>query len=490
VGAAEQWSSGAAVTRPAIPLLDSRFVVKTLGEMLRGQGGSERVFTRAVINSQVTHERDLFVALPGERSDGHLYAAAAVAAGASGCVLGHIVEGTETAARFYVDDPLTALQRLGAAWRTALPDLVVVGVTGNVGKTTTKLITAQLLGVRYRTQANEQNYNNEIGVPLCLLELQTTTERSVIEMGMYTRGEIALLCEWARPRTGIVLNVGPVHLERAGSIEKIALAKRELVEALPVDGHAILNADDAVVREMAGHTDAEVTFFGSDERADVRGVEVESRGASGFTFTLEVHEQRRRLAVPLPGTHLLSNVLAGIAAALVEGVTLDEVCEATEQLAVPLRLAVSEMPGGITLLDDTYNANPASMRAALDLLAEMPGRHVALLGDMLELGSETESAHASVGKLAAQEVEVLLTIGQLGSRIAEVARESGASDVTHLGTKDDAVRTLAERLRPGDVLLVKASNVLHLETVVRDLRGELEVGKASDSSIDTSGETA
>ncbi len=475
---------------PRAVALDSRFVTEALSEMLRGQGGGERAFTRAVIDSRVAGEGDLFVALPGERSDGHLFAAAAVKAGASGCLLGEIVDGTEKAARFYVDDTLAALQRLGAAWRAALPELVVVGVTGNVGKTTTKLITAQLLGARYRTQANEQNYNNEIGVPLCLLELQTDTERSVIEMGMYTTGEIALLCEWARPRTGIVLNVGPVHLERAGSMETIALAKRELVEALPADGHAILNADDAVVREMAGHTDAAVTFFGSDERADVRGVEVESRGASGFAFTLEVGGQRRRLAVPLPGTHLLSNVLAGIAASLAEGVTLDEVAEAAEQLAAPLRLAVLELPGGITLLDDTYNANPASMRAALDLLAEVPGRHVALLGDMLELGSETEAAHIEVGERAGAEVDVLLTIGELGARIGAVAREAGASDVTHVEAKDEAARALVERLRPGDVLLVKASNALHLETVVRDLRRELENGATADSSKSASGETA
>jgi UDP-N-acetylmuramoyl-tripeptide--D-alanyl-D-alanine ligase len=478
------------VTAAQTRSFDSRFVAEALGGMLRGQSGSESGFTRAVIDSRVAGEGDLFVALPGERSHGHLYAAAAVAAGASGCLLGQIVEGTEAAARFYVDDTLAALQWLGAAWRAALPDLVVVGVTGNVGKTTTKLIAAQLLGARYRTQANEQNYNNEIGVPLCLLELRPGTERSVIEMGMYTTGEIALLCEWARPRTGIVLNVGPVHLERAGSMETIALAKRELVQALPADGHAILNADDPVVREMAGHTDAAVTFFGSDERADVRGVEVESRGIAGFAFTLEVDGQRRRLVVPLPGAHLLSNVLAGIAAALAECVTLDEVCEAAEQLAVPLRLAVWELPGGITLLDDTYNANPASMQAALTLLAEVPGRHVALLGDMLELGSETEPTHIAVGQRASAEVDVLLTIGELGARIAEAAREAGGSDVTHLKTKDEAAQALVERLRPGDVLLVKGSNALHLETVVRDLRGKLESGAPASSSRSTPGETA
>jgi UDP-N-acetylmuramoyl-tripeptide--D-alanyl-D-alanine ligase len=169
-------------------------------------------------------------------------------------------------------------------------------------------------------------------------------------------------------------------------------------------------------------------------------------------------------------------VLAGIGAALAEGMTLDEVCGAVEALAIPLRLTVSELPGGITLLDDTYNANPASMRAALDLLAEVPGRHVALLGDMLELGSETEAAHHSIGERAAEEVDLLLTIGELGARIGEVARAAGAESV-HLRTKEEAVAALSERLRPGDVVLIKASNALHLETVVRDLRIALTEGR-------------
>jgi len=464
------------VTAPASPVLDSGFVARALGERLRGRGGSDRTFERAIIDSRAARVGDLFVALPGERTDGHLYAAAAVEAGATGCLLGRIVDETEEAARFYVDDPLDALQRIAAAWRDALPELHVVGVTGNVGKTTTKLITARLLAARYRVQASEHNYNNEIGVPLCLLELRPDTERAVIELGMYTTGEIAQLCEWARPRTGIVLNVGPVHLERAGSIEAIVRAKQELVEALPADGHAILNADDERVRGMAEHTAAEVTLFGTSEDAEIRGTDVESAGTDGFSFTLRALGEERRLRVPLPGGHLLSNVLAGIGAALAEGMTLDEVCGAVEALAIPLRLTVSELPGGITLLDDTYNANPASMRAALDLLAEVPGRHVALLGDMLELGSETEAAHRSIGERAAEEVDLLLTIGELGARIGEVARAAGAESV-HLRTKEEAVAALSERLRPGDVVLIKASNALHLETVVRDLRIALTEGR-------------
>lgn len=451
------------------PQLNSAFVADALAPLLRGRGGTDRVFDRAIIDSREARPGDLFVALPGERTDGHNHAAAAVAAGATGCLLGRIVDGTEAASRFYVDDPLLALQTLAAAWRQALPNLEVLGVTGNTGKTTTKLIAGQLLEPKYRVQVNPLNYNNEISVPLCLLELEPATERAVIEHGMYTTGEIALLTTWTRPQAGIVLNVGPVHLERAGSIETIALAKRELIEALPTNGHALLNADDALVAAMAPHTAATVTTFGTSKGAQVRGHSIESSGADGFAFSLEIDGETRRLHVPLPGAHLLSNVLASIAAAYVDDVPLDAIAAAVERLSIPLRLSVSTLGDNVTLLDDTYNANPASMNAALDLLAEMPGRHVALLGDMLELGSEEDRAHQAIGERAAAEVDLLFTIGDLGAQIGEVAAAAGA-DTRHIENKADAASVVAERLRPGDAILIKASNALHLETVVAELK--------------------
>jgi UDP-N-acetylmuramoyl-tripeptide--D-alanyl-D-alanine ligase len=241
-----------------VPVLDAAFVASALGVRLRGRSGltGEVRFERAVIDSREAQAGDLFVALPGDRVDGHDFVAAAVRAGARGCVLARPVEGVEGAAVFLVDDTLAALQDVAAAWRAALPSTEVVGVTGSVGKTTTKRIAAGVLAARYRVQANPLNYNNEISVPLCLLELRPETERAVIEMGMYTTGEISTLCRWARPRTGIVLNVGPTHLERAGSLEAIARAKRELPEALPAGGAAILNRDDPIVRAMASHTQA------------------------------------------------------------------------------------------------------------------------------------------------------------------------------------------------------------------------------------------
>ena len=464
------------------PVLDADFVARVLGDSLRERGGPATRFRRAVIDSRRVEPGDLFVALRGERADGPDFAADAVARGATGLLLERRPDGLPgEAAVFLVPDALAALQRTAAAWREALDGLEVVGVTGNVGKTTTKLMTSAVLERRYAVRSSALNYNNEIGVPICLLELDAGVERTVIEHGMYTTGEIAQLCAWTRPRVGVVLNIGPVHLERAGSLEAIARAKRELVEALPADGHALLNIDDPAVAAMADHTAAPVLRFGTAEGADVRGGEVDSRGAAGFTFTLEAGGERRRVNVPLPGAHLLPNVLAAAAVGLVEGLPFAEVADALEALDVPLRLKVRCLPGGVTLLDDTYNASPAATRAALDLLAEMSGRHIALLGDMLELGDLAEPSHEQVGRHAASRVDALYTVGDLAATIARGAREAGLAEVRQLGAKAEAAGALRASLRPGDALLVKGSRALALETVVEELETLLagEAGQAS-----------
>lgn len=450
-------------------VLDSSFVARALGDTLRQQNGPQARFSRAVIDSREAAPGDLFVALTGERVDGHDYAVDAVGRGARGVLVERALDLGPDVAQFVVPDTLAALQQLAVAWRNALTALEVIGVTGNVGKSTTKLITAAILGRRYRVQAQAHNYNNEIGVPLCLLELRPETERAVIEMGMYTTGEIALLCTWARPRIGIVLNVGPVHLERAGSLDAIARAKRELPEALPSDGHAVLNIDDDRVRAMAPYTRARVWTVGTSGDAEVRGSDIASSGAAGFTFTLAAIGRSRRVHVPLAGAHLVTNVLAGAGAALADGIDFDSVCEAVEALDVPTRLAVRRSERGFTVLDDTYNASPAATLAALDLLRETPGRRLALLGDMLELGEVSATEHARVGRRAAEVVETLLTVGVHARAVSDAAERAGLRDVRHFATKDEAAEALRDALRPGDVVLVKASRALALETVVAAL---------------------
>ena len=270
------------------PLLDSNFIYEALGEDLQLHQGDKQIFNRAVIDSREVKPGDLFVALPGNTTDGHLHAAAAIAAGANGCLLEKQVKGTESGTLFFVDNTLSALQKIAAHWRQSLKDLNVIGVTGNVGKTTTKILTAELIASKYNVEYNKSNYNNEIGVPLCLLEIKPNIDVSVIEMGMYTTNEISLLCQWSKPKIGIVLNVGPVHLERAGSMENIIKAKQELVEALPENGVAILNIDDISVRKMSEHTSANVISIGQNSSAMIRGTKIKSTGQSGFDFNLEI----------------------------------------------------------------------------------------------------------------------------------------------------------------------------------------------------------
>ena len=364
----------------------------------------------------------------------------------------------------------------------ALSDIEVVGITGNVGKTTTKGFTAALLGGRYRVQASEGSFNNEIGVPVTLLGLRPDTERAVIEMGMYTTGEIAQLCEWALPRIGVVLNVGPVHLERAGSLDAIVRAKRELVEALPKDGVAILNADDEAVRGMASHTAARVWTFGARTPAsdvDAHGGDIASRGAEGFDFTLTTGGESRRVHIAVPGAHLVSNALAAASVGLNSAMSLDEVVAGLEALRDSPRLRVVQLRSGATLLDDTYNANPASMEAALDLLGEMPGRKIALLGDMRELGSLTDEAHDRIGKRAAEVADVLYTVGDLARRMSDAARAAGLDRTQHLESRELAIEMLGAALRAGDTVLVKGSRALGLEVVVQALERGSERGRDS-----------
>jgi len=285
-------------------------------------------------------------------------------------------------------------------------------------------------------------------------------------MGMYALGEIRLLCQIARPRVGIVTNVGPSHLERLGSLEAIANAKAELVESLPPNGVAILNGDDPRVAAMAKRTSARVLLYGTSAGCDVRGVDLDSRGLEGIAFTLECGGRGTRVQTHLPGRHILHNALAAAAAALVEGLALDEVVSALAVAQVPLRLSVHRARCGATILDDTYNASPSSMMAALDLLAELPGRRIAVLGDMRELGALEELGHRSVGQRAAEVAQLIYVVGELGRLTGEEARLAGHDAVSFWSSKEEAAQDLRQRLEPGDVVLLKASRAMALETTL------------------------
>jgi len=452
-------------------MIGTREIIESLGSLLRSHRatGGERL-RRVVVDSRQVRRGDLFVALPGERRDGQEFVLDAVAAGAGGLLVRELSpEVPDGVAVFAVDDTLAALQRL-AAGRRDRRHARVIGVTGSVGKTTTKEIVAAVLGARYRVLKNEANYNNEIGLPLTLLRLTQRHQRAVLEMGMYALGEIRTLCEIARPEVGVVTNVGPSHLERLGSMEAIAAAKAELVESLPPQGYAILNADDPLVMTMAGRTRAQVLAYGASEGADVRATDIESRGLEGVSFVLHWRGGSERVATRLPGRHIVSNALAAAAVGLADGMPLAEVAAALAAAQVPLRLQVHRGRNGATILDDTYNASPASMAAALDLLAEIPGRRIALLGDMAELGAASREGHLAMGRRAAETADIIHAVGEEAQLIAGAAREGGHGDVHHWPSKERAAAAVAADLRPDDVVLLKASRAMAFETLLDVLK--------------------
>ncbi len=438
--------------------------------LIRAPAVGPMKFRRAVIDSRKAGRGDIFIALKGEHADGHDFVADAAQRGATGAIVERPVEAD--IAQYVVPSALAALQNLAHLRRMSRPRLKVIGITGSVGKTTTKELTAAVLATRYPLLKNEGNLNSEIGLPLVLLELTTRHRRAVLEMGMWAPDEIGLLCEIAQPDVGIVTNVGPSHMQRLGSLEAIANAKAELVEMLDEDGVAILNADDPLVAAMAERTEAHVVTFGLSPGADVRAEDVESRGLAGVRFTLVHGDERAAVYSRLPGRAMVHNALAAAAAALVDGLDLADVAEALSQAQIPTRLTAHPGIGGSLIIDDTYNASPASMRAALDLLAEVPGRKFAVLGDMRELGAAEMEGHREIGRYAARTADVIYAIGDLGRWIGDTAIAEGHPDVHILSDKSQVALELRAQLAPGDVVLLKASRALELETVLEELRAD------------------
>lgn len=444
----------------------------TAPSQLYGNAPADLAFSGVVNDSRLARPGSLFVALRGER-DGHLFVRDAVTRGASGILGERLVAEAEwlgaasgrPIAYFTVEDSLAGLQRLARHWRERQA-VEVVAVTGSVGKTSTKEIIFGVLARHFRVLKNEKNFNNEIGLPLTLLDLDGTYEKAVLEMGMYALGEIRSLCALALPRIGVVTNVGPVHLERLGTIERIAQAKAELVEALPADGLAVLNADDPRVKAMAAKTQARVVYYGMSETAWVRAADVRPAGLAGTRFTLRAGGREAEVSLPLPGAHNVRNSLAAAVVALELGLSLEDIAAGLGSLTGGLRLVAVPGRNRSVLVDDTYNASPASTVAALDVLAQLPGPRTAILGDMLELGSYEEEGHREVGRRAAAVVDRLIAVGDRARIIADEAARHGLADILYAATSADVVY----EPRPGEHILVKGSRSMRMEEVVAKLR--------------------
>ena len=438
---------------------------------------SDRRIRRAAVDSRLVVPGGLFVALPGERTDGHVHIRDAIGHGASAILVTRPVPDPDPAADVTivrVADGLAALAAIAAGWRRRFRPLVV-GVTGSIAKTSTKEAVAAVLARRFTTLRSEGNRNNEVGLPLTILDLGPEHEAAVLEMGMYVGGEIADLARVALPSIGVVTAVQAVHLSRIGSLEAIERAKGELLEALPAGGTAVLNADDPIVREMGDRTAARVLTYGFADDADVGAEAVTSGGLDGMTFTLRLPGGRHPAQIPALGGLSVHNGLAAAAAGLAAGLTSDEILAGLRSgWSAPHRIQ-SVRAGGVVMIDDTYNASPGSMVAALDLLAGLPGRRIAVLGEMLELGERHDDGHRVVGEAAGGIVDRLIVVGDGATGIADGA-QSGGLDPSHISVVRDleaALDHLRPRLRDGDVVLFKASRGIGLEGLVESLRVEL-----------------
>ncbi|HEX2075423.1 MAG TPA: UDP-N-acetylmuramoyl-tripeptide--D-alanyl-D-alanine ligase [Geodermatophilus sp.] len=443
-------------------------------------GGLSRAATATVtgkvtVDSRTVAPGDLFVAVAGERVDGSDFLAAAAAAGAV-AALG--TRADEALPCVLVDDPVAALGRLAAAVHTRLvgAGLSTLGITGSSGKTSTKDLLGQVLAAAGPTVSPPGSYNNDIGLPLTVLDADEGTRFLVLEMGSRGPGHIARLCRVARPRIGVVLNVGSAHVGEFGSPEIIAVAKGELVEALPEDGTAVLNADDPRVLGMAGRTRARVLTTGLGADADVRGSDVVLDEAGRARFTLTAAGESHPVALQVVGQHQVANALSAAGAALSAGMSPAQVAAGLSSAVARSRwrMEVTRREDGVTVVNDAYNANPESMRAALAALRGLPARRrIAVLGGMAELGQRAAEEHERLGRDAvAAGVDLVVAVGTDAVGIAAGASAAGARDgkgSVHVPDRAAACQLLTEVLAPGDVVLVKASRSYGLELLAADL---------------------
>jgi UDP-N-acetylmuramoyl-tripeptide--D-alanyl-D-alanine ligase len=471
--------------------------VLTIGKCFEALTGyhpqfSGPIVTGARVDSRKIEPGNIFIAMSGENTDGHLYVENAFRNGAVAALI-----DKESQPGFQVIDlmlpsidinqvdfsapiciktesSVKALQQIAKFWRNQL-SVDVIGITGSVGKSTTKELTADVLQLRYKTLKNLGNLNNEIGLPMTMLELTEEHKIAVLEMGLYVPGEIKFLCDLASPRIGVITNIGTVHAERAGSQEAIAKGKAELIESLPAAprGVAILNYDDPFVKPMAELTKAKVFYYGLSNKADLWADQIEGMGLEGIRFQLHYRNDVLHLRVPQIGRHSVHTVLRAVSVGLAYGMAWGEIVHGLQSSKNQIRLNTVYSTKGSLILDDTYNASPESTLAALNLLHELEGRKIAVLGDMKELGPYEKQGHEKVGMRAADVCDELITFGELSAMIAGAAQQAGLSShhIHHFTNIDELISFVDHLMTGKDVVLVKGSNSMNMDRIVSALEG-------------------
>jgi UDP-N-acetylmuramoyl-tripeptide--D-alanyl-D-alanine ligase len=453
--------------------LAATFAIEEVAEAVHGEvrGRAGVPCAGVSIDSRTIARGELFFAIAGPRFDGHAFLAEAAARGAAAAVVERTVEAPSGLTLVRVADTTRALSDLAGHVRR-LADLPVVVITGSMGKTTTKDMAAALLATAGPVLKTEGNLNNQFGLPLTLFRLRPEHTAAVLELGMSAKGELRALSLTARPDIAVLTNVAPVHLEFFASVDEIARAKAEVFAGLPQGGLAVLNGDDPRVRRAGTAWGGRVVWFGHGPGYEV-SAENERGTAFGMRFDLKVGSRRVDVALPLFGAHFVMNFLAAAAVAHARGIETQAIAEAaTHLLAAPHRGEVRRLGGGITLLDDCYNSNPEALEAASSALESAGGRRrVFILGDMLELGPRGPEFHREAGERLAQRCQVLATVGPLAVHFLEGAKRAGmATSALHaFPDAGAAAAALPELVRPGDVVLVKGSRGVSLESVVEAL---------------------
>lgn len=450
----------------------------TGGRIIQGEPGT--TLHSVSTDTRKINKGDLFFALSGEQYDAHEFLAEAAAAGSGGLVISRLVSLPPGLPVLLVDDTLAALQALAAYNRDRFQG-PVVGITGSTGKTTTKDMVASVLGVRLRTLKTEGNLNNEIGLPLTLLALDDGVEAAVVEMAMRGSGEIAALSRIARPEGAVVTSINETHLERLGTVSRIAAAKGELLEHILPGGFALLNVESPFIKREAKRCRGKVIFYGMGRPADLVAQDLRLE-REGFSFNAVFEGERHAFYLPVPGRHNVLNALAAIGVGRELGLTVEEIAAGLAAVSLTgMRLEILEA-GGLTIINDAYNASPASTRAALEVLKDMSGgrRAVAVLGNMLELGPHAVEIHKEIGRKAVGPgLDYLITVGNLAAAAAEGAVQAGMAWDRVFPCTEHAValKILKGLLLNGDVVLVKGSRGMKMETIVRELL-KFEGGKA------------
>ncbi len=456
------------------PFTVQDIVRATRGALVAGDLGIP--VTGVSIDSRSLGVGEAFFAIRGHRLDGHAFLAEAAARGAACLVVDTLPDDVPANVPLVlVEETTGALGQLGA-WHRGRFAIPVVAVTGSNGKTTTKELAAGVLATRWEVLRPERSFNNQWGLPLTLLKLTPEHQAAVLEIGSNARGEVAALAALAAPTVGIVTTVAAVHTEFLGSLEGVREEKAGLVRALAADGVAVLNADDPRVAGMAAETRARVVTYGRGATAHVRALGDVVDDEAGLTLTLESGGERQTVTLALAGRHNVGNALAAAAAGVALGLPLADVARGLAAVRPVAGRCVWKRAGAVTILDDTYNASPTSVRAALDTIAtHRRGRRViVVLGDMLELGAITDDAHRAVGReVAALPADELIGVGRAMQLAVEAARETGLGEARHLMTFEDTVAHLLKRVVAGDLVLVKGSRGMRMERVVDALVARL-----------------